>query len=239
MKIVIDQGNSAAKVAIFNNGNLLDIMHFSPVVSKFDLETIFATQPSIHSGIFCTTAASDAELEAYLATKSVLIFNETTKIPIKNCYRTPKTLGYDRLAAAVCAWDQFKGHDIVVFDLGSAITIDFVSAAGEYLGGNISAGLAMRLNALHHFTGKLPKVDVEPDFELNNLYGTDTASALRLGVVRSIYYEIEGYMAANPNKMFFFTGGDALFFEKQIKKPIFVNCAATLNGLLSILEYNA
>ena len=68
-----------------------------------------------------------------------------TPVPIVNKYRTPKTLGVDRLAAAVAAaWLQ-PGRNVLIIDIGTCITYDFVNAKGEYKGGNISPGPTIRL----------------------------------------------------------------------------------------------
>lgn len=237
MKLVLDQGNTLCKAAIFDGQQCIQTLLFEPTIGTQQVEQLIEQYGPFGGAIYCSTAERDESFEQYLRAESVLVFHHTTKIPLTNLYHTPHTLGLDRLATAVGAAERFKGQDLIIFDLGSAITIDFVSANGEFLGGNISAGLSMRLEALHRFTGRLPRVDVS-DMSLEP-YGKDTKSALILGAVRGIVNEIEGYIDENRNKIVIFAGGDALFFEKQIKKPIFADCQATLSGLLSILEYNA
>ena len=99
------------------------------------------------------------------AETEVTYLNHLTPIPIRNLYSTPETLGTDRLASVTGAFYEAMKHnndeptDVLVIDMGTAITYDIIDAAGNYLGGNISPGVAMRLKALHHFTEKLPLVE--------------------------------------------------------------------------------
>lgn len=165
--------------------------------------------------------------------------NHTTPLPYKNLYHTPESLGNDRIAGIAGAYNRFPGANVLVIDLGTAITYDLITSNGEYKGGNISPGLVTRFNALHSFTSRLPllgKADVQIDL------GTDTRSAIIAGVQNGILYEINGYIEHNstefPDLVIILTGGDADFFANKLKKPIFVDPNLILSGLNAILEYN-
>jgi type III pantothenate kinase len=73
-------------------------------------------------------------------------------------FHSKETLGFDRLAAAVGAHTTFPDSNVLIIDAGTAITIDMVTAKGEFLGGNISPGLEMRFKALNTFTKKCPSL---------------------------------------------------------------------------------
>ena len=126
-------------------------------------------------------------------------------------------------------------------DCGTAITVDMVSAAGEFLGGNISPGAASRFRALHEYTCSLPLRALRPGE--TELLGRDTFSAIESGVIDGIVYEIEGYIgrlsARYPDLRIIFTGGDGNFFAKRVKNPIFATYDLVVYGLNRILEYNA
>ena len=79
-------------------------------------------------------------------------------MPIRNVYRTPQTLGRDRLAAAVGATVLFPGRNVLIVDFGTAVTIDLVTADATYRGGCISPGVQLRFGALHDHTAALPLV---------------------------------------------------------------------------------
>lgn len=238
MDLIIDIGNSTAKIALYDTDKVVERFCYDDLRVSH-LEAIFEKSNDIERGILSTTRLHDERLESFLREKlrRFVIFDPaSTPTPLQNRYRTPETLGADRLAASVAAWSQFKGQNIVVFDLGTAITVDFVSAKGEYLGGNISPGLAMRLDALHRLTDRLPLCAVE-DFVDSQNYGVDTQSAILQGVVRGICYEIESYIEQNEGAKIFFTGGDALYFEKRIKNTIFADHDAVLKGLSIVLDF--
>lgn len=236
--LIVDRGNTRTKVALFNGTELFDVRSFD-ALSCNDL-VLYLADRSIRSAIVSSSGSDPSDLTDIIRScdiDRVVNFDHTTPIPLKNCYQTPSTLGVDRLATAVGAAELLPDKDLLIFDFGTAITIDYVSADGEFRGGNISPGLAMRFAALNHFTNRLPLVEAESGAwaKCGRSFGLSTHEAIYRGVVNGICYEIEGYINENSKKMIFFTGGDALFFEKQIKKAIFANSQATLWGLGVIL----
>ena len=96
-----------------------------------------------------------------------------TGMPIRT--DSPRELGADRLVNAVAAYDHYHDACIVV-DFGTAITYDIVSAAGEYLGGIISPGMEISLEALWTRAAKLPEVELD---EPRALIGKTTVDAVR------------------------------------------------------------
>ena len=145
----------------------------------------------------------------------VLRIDRATTLPIGNRYRTPETLGMDRICAAVAAQARVPGSPVLVVNAGTAITYEYVDAAGDYIGGGISLGMRSRFRALHEFTAALPLLDEQGSLQL---VGDDTATSIRSGVVNGLIAEIEGIVAqyqalAGPALKVFLTGGDAVFWE--------------------------
>lgn len=240
MNLTIDQGNTAVKVGLFDGDNLVQCKRYSSL-SVADLEQLFAEYPvkaAIVSSVGNLTKLPIDALER-MAPKFVRLSSETP-IPLVNKYGTPKTLGVDRLASCVGANALLPETNLLVVDMGTCITIDVVTAVGEFLGGNISPGMAMRFKALNQFTNALPLV--EPTGSVP-LYGNNTHDAILAGVVQAITFELEGYlrnlMPLYPNLSLYLTGGDAFFFEKRLKSSIFVNPNLLLVGLNRILQLNA
>jgi type III pantothenate kinase len=94
-------------------------------------------------------------------------------------YDNPKDVGADRVANAVGAIDLYGGPAIVV-DMGTATTFDAVSAAGEYLGGTITPGIAISMEALFEHAAALRRVElVEP----RNVIGKSTVESIQSGAV--------------------------------------------------------
>jgi type III pantothenate kinase len=112
-----------------------------------------------------------------------------TGMPIR--MDNPRELGADRLVNAVAAYEIFASACIVV-DFGTAITYDAVSADGEYLGGIISPGVEISLDALASRAAKLPKIDLG---EPRSLIGKTTVDAIRSGVVYGFAAAVDGIVA--------------------------------------------
>ena len=109
-----------------------------------------------------------------------------TGMPIR--YDNPYEVGADRLVNAVAAYDRVKDTCVVV-DFGTAITYDIVSAAGEYLGGIITPGAEISIDALYERAAKLPKVELA---EPRALIGKSTVDAIRSGIVYGFAGQVEG-----------------------------------------------
>lgn len=173
--------------------------------------------------------------------KRFVLFDHFTPIPIRNGYGTPETLGQDRLAAAVGAAHLCPNENLLIIDAGSAITYDFLSEEGEFLGGNIAPGLKMRFTVLKQMTKKLPLVEVEEN-ELIPLFGRNTRDAMVTGVVRGVSYEVKGYMHSLekqvPHFKTWITGGSAPYILNNVHRPIQFEKNLVLIGLNCILDYN-
>lgn len=241
MNLTLDIGNTRVKATVFDGGLIAGRFEATDA-DKALVETIKAAHPDIEAAIVTSTredAGQTAET-LRLHIPRVLTLDAQTKIPIRNLYSTPSTLGSDRLAAAVGANHLFPTTNILIVDFGTAITFDVVSAAGEFLGGNISPGAAMRFRALHEFTSRLPEGRLTYDVSLTAI---STRQAVDSGVIVGIVHEIEGYISHLGRKFdglsVIFTGGDADYFAKQLKNPIFANYDLVALGLNRILEYNA
>jgi len=109
-----------------------------------------------------------------------------TGMPIR--MDNPRELGADRLVNAVAAYEIFHASCVVV-DFGTAITYDAISADGEYLGGIISPGVQISLEALSSRAAKLPTIDLG---EPRTLIGKSTVDAIRSGVVYGFAAAVDG-----------------------------------------------
>ena len=160
-------------------------------------------------------------------------------MPIVNLYNTPKTLGLDRLAAVVGASIQYPGKNILVIDIGTCMTFDFIDSKRNYHGGNISPGVELRLKAMHHFTSSLPLVIRKNNM---NILGKSTKEALQNGAFQGLKFEIEGFIKNLTNRTksltVILTGGDAVNFGETLESKIFVDPNLVLKGLNDILTYN-
>ena len=243
VNLVIDIGNTCAKLVCFDGGKVVEEQRVDK--GEEGLLDEFCRKYRFERGIVSAVAELSEEFSAKIAALPfpMLKFESgVTPVPIVNKYRTPKTLGTDRLAAAVGAAMQNPGRDILIIDVGTCITYDLVNARGEYLGGNISPGPTIRFKALHKFTARLPFVDREG---VNPLLGNTTITAIRSGVIRGVKYEIEGYIRRfsekYPNLYVYLTGGVHLGLHFSKNFPNFApqtDDYLVPKGLNRILEYN-
>lgn len=240
MNLVIDQGNSVCKVAFFEGGKMIKA-YVLPHFRATAIQNIFDRHPHITQCVYCSVAGEDeALLSAIRQRVELMVVNGNTEAPIDVLYDRTR-LGGDRLAAAVAA--QYlapKGAEVLVVDSGTAITYERVSAAGVYLGGNISPGLQARFRALHEFTGKLPWFKRPLEGEWNNRIGHNTEEAIKAGVLRGLLYEIDGYIddlkARYPNLVVYLAGGDSFYLEKRLRNKTIALRDLVVIGLNRLLE---
>lgn len=155
---------------------------------------------------------------------------------ILSCYGLPAGITPDRAASIVAARYLFKGKGCTVFDFGTTLTVDFIDSCGSFEGGCISPGCRTRFKSLHRYSSSLPLLDVPESY---SAAGTDVASSVASGVISGIIFEIEGHICRHRDNVNVFTGGDAIYFAKQMKNSIFVVCNLVLMGLaLMAVEYD-
>lgn len=240
MNLIVDIGNSVAKMAIFDHGKLVEVFRGSN--HSLDSLPMICSRYPLERGIIASVITLSNTIRRQLESLPfrMLELSHETPVPVTNHYQTPHTLGVDRLAGVVAASWLKPGQDVLVIDAGTCVTYDLVNAQGEYLGGNISPGMRMRFKALSTFTDKLPKVS--PKGELPPLYGQTTETAIRAGVIRGMEFEMSGYITQlqkkYPRLLVFLTGGDEFSFDTKLKSVIFADRFLVLKGLNRILSYN-
>lgn len=239
MNLCIDIGNTRVKLAFFSEEGLLQKVYVWDKMKWKKLEAKIEEYRVERAIISSVRRKNKKWLHRLAQWVNVVVLKAKTPLPIGNAYHSPKTLGRDRLAAVVGAHHLYPDEDILVIDAGTCITYDYLSAAGVYEGGSISAGLNLRYRALYDFTARLPLLQKEP---LKGLTGKDTVSSIQTGVQQGLVFEMEGfiqaYSAQCPTLRVVLTGGDAAYFESQLKSQIFAHPYLVLIGLNKILNYN-
>jgi type III pantothenate kinase len=238
--LIIDRGNTLTKWALFEADELVKKGKLESKTSDTLLDELMQL-PETEAVLLSSVKRPSQKLEHWVSkAKRGVFFTYKTPIPVKNAYTTPETLGLDRLAAAIGAWNRFPESNSLVIDMGTCIKYDFITANGEYLGGNISPGMTMRFQALNRYTDKLPLLGYK---EFDSIYGNSTETAITIGVVQGVEQELKGTIACFEQQFgkinTLMTGGDASVFEKRLKVPIFAAPNLVLYGLNAILNYNA
>ncbi len=239
MNLIIDVGNTRVKSAVFKGSELIhsEIFSYEKLVDKVN-ESIdkFKCTNAIISSVSILKKNQISQIKEKI---SLFILNSNAKIPFKNKYSSPKTLGVDRMALAAAAANKYPSKNVLVVDAGTCITYDFLDKMGSYYGGAISPGITMRYKSLNQFTENLPLLS--PKYE-RELIGIDTNSSIHIGVVTGVINEIDSfidkYRKKNKDLTIVLTGGDLNFLNNRLKNGIFANPNFLLEGLNKILTYN-
>ena len=237
LKLIIDIGNSAVKVALFKDKLLLRAKEFTSC--SMNNITKFLSQEVVLRTILSSVKNIDKQTLEVITHYNALVLDERTALPVKIRYKTPITLGKDRIAGVVAASSLYNDKNVLVLDFGSCLTVDVVTKKREYLGGRISPGLNMRYNALHQFTDQLPLCKITNN---ESFVGDDTISSINIGVQQGMIAEVKevitSFIKENNDTAVVLTGGDCFFFEKELKNSIFANPFLVMEGLNEILDYN-
>ena len=240
MNLVIDIGNTLIKYAVFENGRIIHDHSFESRLFLSKIKELFEKYPYINNAILSSVGKLDRkERDVVALFCKVHVLTNHSKVPFKNSYATPQTLGVDRLALAAAAYHHNPRGNTLVIDAGTCITYEMVNNFGEYIGGAISPGVSMRYKAMHNQTAGLPLLN--PD-ELLDFIGNSTESCMHSGVINGIVQEVDGvidqYQSRFQDLTVILTGGDSHFFAKRLKNTIFANSKFLLEGLNCLLEYN-
>ncbi|RXJ49838.1 type III pantothenate kinase [Gelidibacter gilvus] len=240
MNLIVDVGNTFVKFAVFQEDELVEKLIVE--LSEFEKtqKKISKIYPKIKKCILASVGRLPKEVTINLENKyKVLILDSNLKFPFQNRYKTPTTMGVDRMALVAASVKQYPNQNVLIIDAGSCITYDFITQQNDYLGGAISPGIRLRYKSLHNFTANLPLLNTEMP---ETLIGDSTTGAIHSGVVNGIIKEIDGvideYQEEYSDLTVILTGGDANFLSKQLKNSIFANSNFLLEGLNFILEYN-
>lgn len=241
--LVIDIGNSFTKLAVFDQNEIV-YSYTAPAITT-DFVSQLIKSKKINNGIVSSVKAELGFDEAVIASQiNYIKFDKHTKIPIKNKYQTPESLGLDRLAVVIAANYLYPEQAVLVIDAGTCITYDSVDAAANYYGGSISPGIKMRFDAMHHFTSKLPQLSFDPNFEGD--FGRNSKEAISSGAINGCLYEAEGFIKTFLNTYkhgkIILSGGDSAFFDTKFKNSIFANLILhepnlVLIGLNTVVNY--
>ena len=234
MKLLIDIGNTSAKLAVMDDG----ILHYERRHESWsDTFSRLMSQYPISDVRLSTVAGEDAELNEALAQLNVPVrwLSAAVPCPVKPIANVPLGLGADRWAADIGAIVQDPDHTLLVIDAGTCLTYDVITREGAYLGGAISPGVQLRLNAMHEHTALLPQIEAEQEAVL---LGYNTRTHMLSAAVNGTRFEIEGYirqlLGMYPDLHVFITGGNTFQFSEEITCPITHDPYLVFKGLGSL-----
>ncbi len=232
--IAVDIGNTRIKSGEFIYGELTRIDYWESIHS---LKAAYADQ-DVNWGFSNVRVLAD--LPQVFADTPYEMITVSTPLPISIDYKTPETLGIDRLMGVIGGRELYQGVPLLVIDLGTCITYDVLTLNDVYIGGVISPGLVMRMKAMSQLTQKLPDVSADWRKNLPIGLGRSTAECLVKGSFDAILFEMEGFIKSMkkdfPHLAVILTGGDATSFESSLKEPIFADQNLVLRGINKTLR---
>lgn len=205
-------------------------------VQKIDVEiTDVIVSSTVPRVVFNLRVLADR----YFNTRPLVVGKPDCLLPVDVRVDAGTAVGPDRLVNTVAGFDLFGG-DLIIVDFGTATTFDVVDSDGAYVGGVISPGVNLSLEALHLAAAALPHVDISKPL---NVVGTNTVACMQsgvfwgyIGLVREICTRIKAERD-RPMKVIA-TGGLATLFQQA--EPLFdaFQEFLTMHGLVVIHEYN-
>lgn len=244
MYLVLDIGNTSVKAALMAHDTCHSLTHIPCTTGHAAAIDWAAAMAPLLTAPCSAVLISDVgapciEREAWLRDLGCPIFRLTTATPSAAHFLQgiPAGYGADRLAADIAARHCVSDAPLLVIDAGTCITYDIIGADGRLLGGSITPGAALRLQAMHDHTAALPLISVEG---ADPVEGYDTATAMRGGVMHGVRWEIEGYirhvMARYPDLRVFGTGGGFPTLCADLTPRLIVDKLLVQHGLIAAYE---
>jgi type III pantothenate kinase len=253
MLIAVDVGNTQTHVGMFRGKELVEHWRFA-TVREATGDQIAVTMSGVlglrglklsdvDGAIVSSVVPQLAHEYEYISDRyldgGLLVVGPSVKSGMPIRIERPHELGTDRLVNAVAAWDEHQRACAVV-DFGTSTNYDIVSDLGEYLGGIISPGIEISMDALYARAAKLTKVDIEAPREL---IGRSTQGAIQSGLVYGFAGQVDGILhrlraELGADLLTIGTGGLASTIAPFCEELDIVDDLLTLNGLRILWERN-
>ncbi len=238
MILTLDFGNTKIKAVVFKQFTIVKGYVFDTENIIKSISEIIKNHPEIVELLIVSVRNQDFTiLQKQFNCLTVHIINRQFYFPFKNNYKTPDTVGLDRLVLVGGAVLQFPKKNRLIIDAGSCITYDFVDCEDQYFGGAISPGVQMRYKSVNHFTDKLPFLELS---DLHAVIGNTTNSSIHSGIINGVLFEIEGFIKSYRDNYddltVILTGGDGDFLAKRLKNSIFADHNFLAKSLIAIYQ---
>lgn len=246
MILAIDIGNSNITFGIFDGNELVKRFRApsnicSSMNDYLDVILSYLQEDSLEGAVVASVVTGfDYKFKDVLDKHfgiNTLVLNSETKVDLKINIDNPKELGADRIANAIGVLEKF-GKNAIVVDFGTATTFEVVTENREFIGGLITTGLHLQLNALASKTSKLPQIELYPP---KRAVATNTVDAILSGIVLGNACMIDGMIKkfkdelAPQDFIVVATGGFASFIEGYMKSSFdYIEPDLTLEGLLGV-----
>ena len=252
MLLAIDVGNTNIVTGIYKGANLVASWRIGTdrrrtpceiaalLKSLFDMHDLQVSEVegAVISSVVPPLTQVVAQSVKMLFDINPLIVGPGVKTGMPILVDNPREVGTDRIVNAVAAYHKYGGPLIVV-DFGTATTFDAVSERGEYLGGAISPGIGISMDALFRETAQLPKIDFKKP---KRVIGKNTVESMQSGIFYGYVSLVDGMVERIrqelPNAKVIATGGLAELVAEASSTIEKVDPWLTLEGLRIIYLKN-
>lgn len=256
MLIAIDIGNSRIKAGKFEKEKLIEFHSFKEIDDLITfLKSNSENDLAVSSVVPSKTEIISDEIKKFTG-KNIFVLSEGIKTNLKIEYKTPETLGTDRLCSAEGAFflfknvEKYKNYDVGTFilsiDFGTATTINVIEHPGKFIGGLIAPGVDMMFDSLNQKTSQLPLLNIS---NYKSTIGNDTNSSIASGVITSVIGMIEKtinellnvgtrHALSQQNFFVYVTGGNAKKILPYLDKDYIYEEGLVLHGVNALWRLN-
>lgn len=244
MFLACDIGNSNIKAALFSEDKIIDSFLFKDIE---EIKRLYPEKEISFTGISSVVPQKSNELINFISSKGHQFYqiSKESNFGIKISYKTPETLGIDRICSAVGAWflnGKMKEDEAVIsIDFGTATTVNVILYPGNFIGGVIGPGIQLMSESLHSNTAQLPEVTLD---DYNDIIGRTTKESIASGLLnynlgmidRVLNYLTNEYIAGVLK--IFVTGGNAGKILPHLNSDFVYEKNLVLYGIKRITELN-
>jgi len=247
--LAIDIGNTNITAGVFEGGELLDVFRL-PTQECIDSSSFFPMLPGLGKELVRDAVMVSVRRDAAavvvrevskLAGHAPMVVDIDTPMGIRIAYETRDTLGMDRLVCASAAFYLYgqKNNPVIAIDMGTATTIDYVSAEGVFTGGMIAPGIMTAYEGLLSAAPQLPRID---DLYVAEPVGASTREGVRSGVVMGhafmIQKAVETFSRRSRSKpVVVLTGGPSVIVAEGLPKTYIIDGNLILKGLCMLRSW--
>lgn len=229
MKLLVDVGNYRVKWTLAE-GDRLESPRTCDAAECASAWADLAPERAIFSSV-ASPDVTGRVVTAFGNTPSVRIHARATGSGVTSAYPEPRMLGDDRWANLVAARAAFPGHDLLIVDAGTAVTVDYLDATGHFPGGAILAGYQALRAGLSVAAPALPAIGGEPVLPARNTPDA-VAGGAWFGLAGAVE-RVARQLAPDPERCIrLLTGGDARALRPFLTAEWTVDPLLTLRGLL-------
>ena len=247
--LAIDVGNTQITTGLFAGTTLREVYRV-PTQTCLESRSFFEHLPEACSRVDTGAVISSVreavtglivrEIEDRSGTAPLLV-DVSTPMGIEVRYQTKETLGIDRLICAAAAHQLYRkqGKAMVVVDMGTATTIDYLTEDGAFIGGMITPGLKSSYQGLLAGAPQLPQLPQLDDLMTQIVIADSTAECIRSGLTVGHAAMIRGVVemmaqAKGTDPVVVLTGGLLRLVNGMLPRDYVIDAELILKGLATI-----